>query len=303
MKKALLICILIIVCTMPLLATPIQDYVYYNLKVGQLIFREIGCMEQANQVFNYWMNGESTKGEAVKQLASIKLEMEGTRSEMKKLEPSSDLKKLHELYLSSNDILISSVINHRNFIEKQDLKADDIRRKLMSHLLSYIDAVYDCQVKNIAAQAEFQGTLKLEGVSTSIKDYFAWNNKVLEVMRKQVIISRDMEKLLIKLHFGDIDLEQAQKEEKALVGEAETLKKSVDTVNAQGDVKELNLLFVKSFDSYIDFHRDLENYLQSPSKDKSQKLQGKSKEANRKNFEFNEACFKFLEKRVTKPQA
>jgi hypothetical protein len=297
MKRMVLISLLFaLIMSTAATASPIGNYVDYNLKIGQLIFKELSVMEKANEAFNLWMKGDLSKSDALSQLGEARTSMEACSNEMQKIAPPASLQTLNAVYSTSSSTLINAVKKHISFVSETNLKADDIRDRLQKHLLAYVDSVYDCQIANIKAQIDFQEKIDLTSDPASVKEYFAWNNKILKIMLGQVSVSKEMEKMLIKLSTGGIDIDEAQKEEKELRILAEKLKKSSDAIVPAASVRSLHSLFGKSLDNYLVFHRSLEDYLAAPTRDKSDKMKQDSKAANNLSFEFNEECYKFLQK-------
>jgi hypothetical protein len=302
MKKIVLIALMLLVVALPAFATETEKYMSYNQKMGQLIFKQITLMEKANELFNMWMKKDISKDDAVQDLGNISKVMSDIRKDIDQLNAVSPSQDLHSVYSKSSDMLTGSVKNNIDFIIKNKLGDDSIREKIQAHLLGYVDQVYDCQIKNIEAQLLYQQKMKLDGEKANVKDYFDWNNKVMNIMLQQVGISKDMEKMLIKYSTGGSDSEETQKEEKALQNRTAALKKSIDSITPGIAVKELHSLYQKSYENYLTFHNSLYDYLKSPSKDKSAVIQENARSANTLNFQFNEACFKFLEKNTGKSE-
>jgi hypothetical protein len=115
-------------------------------------------------------------------------------------------------------------------------------------------------------------------------------------MGAQMEISKAMEKMMINLSLGGIDLESAQNEEKELLERATRLMKKISSMKTGASVKQLQEQFTKSFQNYLDFHQSLSDYLTTPSREKSKEMSEKSRQANKMNFDFNEACVEFLKK-------
>ncbi len=303
MKKvfqSLMTIVLLVICAAPVFSTEATSYINYNNKIGQLIFKELTLMEKTNELFNLWMKNDIPKEDAIKEINNILRVMGEVQSDIVNLHTEGSFQDLHRVYSASSDTLIESVKNHCAFIEKNDTKDNSIRDKIQQHLISYVDSVYACQKKNMEAQLAYQQQIKLDKESNNIKEYFDWNNKIIKIMLGQVTVSGDMERLLIKFSTGSLDNEDTLKEEKVLLSRARELKKELDSIKPAPSVRELNELFINSYDNYLTFHTSLADYLQAPSRDKSAKMQEDSRKANQLNFKFNEACFKFLEKNSQK---
>jgi len=303
MKKichSLIALVLTTLCVMPAFSTETTSYIHYNNKIGQLIFKELTLMEKANELFNMWMKCDVSREDALKEMNNIIEVMGRVKSEITALKTEASYQDLHRVYSASSDTLMESVKNHMLFIEKNDARDNAIRDKIQKHLIAYVDSVYACQRKNIEAQLAFQQEMKLEKDSPNLREYFDWNNRIIRIMLGQVRISGDMERLLIKFSTGSLDNEDTLKEERILLAKARELKKELDSIKPGPAVRELNELFISSFDHYLTFHMSLTGYLEAPTRDKSAKMQEDSRKANQLNFQFNEACFKFLEKNTQK---
>jgi hypothetical protein len=262
--------------------------------MGTLIFREIAIMERANDVFKQWIRGESSRLDAELQLSAYIYMLDSIHGEITGIKPPSELSALHAVYSESSSALEQSVKKHLEFVRNNDLKSDRIREKIRSHLLGYVQAVYDSQIRNMESQQRYQEQMKLEKEPDSIKAYLAWNNSILKIMTSQAGISKEMELMLVNLSTGGIDIEEAEKEEKEIRAKAETLRHQLDEIRPDSKVSELHRQFVLSYDSYQSFHRMLTDYLDSPTREKAEKLQEITRQSNKLSFDFNEACSRYL---------
>ncbi|GEM_PF-2431697 len=272
-----------------------EQYTSYNARIGTLIFREIAIMEKANEVFKQWIKGEIARTDAELQLSAFIYMLESIHGELLKIAPPKDLESLHSVYSQSSTTLEHSVKHHLEFVKNNELNSDGIREKIKNHLIEYVQAVYDCQIRNIENQCEYQEKMKLEKEPDSIKVYFTWNNDILKIMSVQAALSKDMELMLVKLSTGGIDIEEAEKEEKEIRGRAAALQKQLDEIKPDSRVSELNRLFVRSYSNYLTFHAILTEYLEAPTVEKAAKLQETTKLTNKLSYEFNEACSKYLQ--------
>lgn len=294
------VALIVILCAPCMAATTSEQYSSYNSRIGTLIFKEIAIMEKANEVFKQWIKGDIARVDAELQLSAFIYMLESFHVELSKIAPPQELEGLHAIYSQSSATLEKSVKNHLDFVKNNELSSDRIREKINSHLIGYVQSVYDCQIRNMENQREYQEQMKLEKEPDSIKAYYSWNNLILKIMSAQAALSKDMELMLVKLSTGGIDIEEAEKEEKEIRAKAAALQKQLDDIKPDSRISELNRIFVQGYSNYLTFHTILTDYLNAPTKEKAARLQEITKLTNKLSYEFNEACSKYLQGQGTR---